>query len=95
MNINSPQELYGFLIGNALVGICPESQNLILCIDSLSRMCPCDPSEFKTAKYNHCIALYVNFVHRSQSLSGMLFQKVKDNRIQFFLNGQLIGQSSR
>ena len=90
MNINGPTDLNGFLIGNGIVGICPEGQNLVACLDVLSRMCACDPPEAKRARYNQCQQHYVNFASRAQSFAGTLLSKTNESRIQFYLNNQLI-----
>lgn len=95
MNISGPQECYHFLVGNALVGLCPESQNMVVCIDHLSRMCPCDPAPAKQSKFNQCMALYAAFASKAPNFKGQLFSKVPENRIQFFLNGQMVGSVCR
>ena len=95
MNISSPNDLNNFLIGNALVGMCPETQNLVACMDMLSRMCACDPPQAKQAKANQCKQHYISFVSRAQSFSSILLSKANDNKMSFHLNGQLIGNISR
>jgi hypothetical protein len=95
MNVNNPNELYHFLIGNGLVGICPEAQNLVACMDILSRMCACDPPEAKQARLNQCKQHYVAFAARASGYSATLLTKTNDNRIHFYLNGQLIGSVAR
>ncbi len=91
MNINGPNDLYSFLVGNGLVGICPESQNLVACMDILVRMCACDPPQARTARWNQCIQNYMAFItSKSQSLKGVLLSKTNDNRISFYLNKQII-----
>ena len=95
MNITSPNEMYRFLIGNGIVGICPEAQNLVACMDVLVRMCACDPPQAKQAKFNQCVGHYVSFVNRAQSLAPTLLSKAIDNRMSFSLNGQSIGNISR
>ena len=95
MNINSPKEMYQFLISNGISGISSETTNLISCMDSLLRMCPCDDAKIKNAKYNMCIQHYISITLRINSISAILLSKANDNRIIFFLNGQKIGSVSR
>ena len=95
ISINGPQELYHFLVGHALVGINPEAQQLVLCIDSLSRMCMCDPAPLKQNKFNQCKSLYTNFVQKCLGSASLLLNKAGTNRIVFLLNGQQIGSICR
>lgn len=95
MNLNNPNELYHFLIGNGLVGMCPEAQNLVACMDILSRMCACDPPEAKQARFNQCKQHYIAFAARAQNFAQAMLSKTTDNRMSFYLNGQLIGGISR
>lgn len=95
MNIDSPQDARNFLVGNGIVGLCPETQNLVACMDILSRMCSCDPKEAKQAKFNQCKQHYIAFASKAQNFSAILLQKVKDGRICFYLNNQLISTVSR
>jgi hypothetical protein len=95
MTFNNPNDLYHFLIGNALVGICQEAQNLVSCMDILSRMCACDPAEAKQARFNECKQHYISFAARAQNHSAILLSKTNDNRISFHFNNQLIGSVSR
>ena len=90
MNINSPQEAYTFLISNGLVGICPEAQSLVACVDVLSRMCACDPAEAKQKRYGQCVQCYMGFISKAPSLSGILFKKINDGRLSFYINNQII-----
>jgi len=91
MNFNSPNDCYHFLVGNGLVGLCPETQNLVACMDILVRMCSCDPQDKKQARFNQCKQNYIAFASRAQSFSAQLLSKVpNDNRINFHLNNQLI-----
>jgi len=95
MNINNPHEFYHFLIGNAIVGICPEAQNLVSCMDILARMCACDPPAAKQARFNMCQQHYIAFANRAQSFSSILLSKVNEGRMSFYLNGQIISNISR
>ena len=95
MNINSPQELSRFLVGNGIVGICPEAQNLVACLDILVRMCACDPQEAKTARFNQCKQSYVGFAARANDFKSKLLEKSRDNSITFYLNGQRISEIRR
>ena len=95
MNINSPQDLYSFLVSNGLVGISQEGQNVVACMDVLMRMCSCDPAPAKTARYNQCQQNYIAFVSRSPAFSTQLLSKVNDSRISFYLNNQLLSTISR
>lgn len=95
MNINNPNECYRFFIGNGLGSICPEAQNLVACMNVLSRMCSCDPPQVKRIKVNECNHHYTSFVAKSKSFSSTLLQKANDNRINFYLNNQLIGSITR
>lgn len=95
MNINSPNELYRFLVGNGLTGICPEAQNLVSCMNVLVRMCSCEPSSVKQSKYNECTQHYINFIKKSGSFSSILLQKANENRINFSINNQMIASIHR
>jgi hypothetical protein len=95
MNINSPNDLYRFLAGNGLSNICPETQNLVACMNVLSRMCSCDTVQAKQAKVNECSRHYVAFSSKAGSFSAELLQKANDNKINFYLNNQLIGSIHR
>jgi len=95
MNMGTPNDLYHFLVGNGLVGICPEAQNLVSCMDILSRMCACDPPQAKQARFNQCKQHYVAFAARAQNYSVQLLSKSNDNRMMFYMNGQLIGSVAR
>ena len=95
MMIKSPQELCSFIVGNGLVGMCPESQGLVACMDILSRMCACDPVQAKTARFNQCRQLYINFVSRASDFGPTLFSKANDNRISFYLSNQLLREINR
>lgn len=92
MNINGPAELCGFLAGNGLSSLCP---SLINCMDTLSRMCACDPPQAKQARYNQCVQAYIGFAKTAQSYSSILHPKVGNAKILFFNNGQLIGSSGK
>lgn len=95
MNINNAQEMYGFLIGHGLAGLCPESQNLVSCMDFLSRMCSCESTQAKASKYHQCMQSYVGFASRAQNYSNRLLSSANDVRMSFYLNNQLIGSISR
>jgi hypothetical protein len=95
MNINGPNDLYNFLIRNGLAGMCPESQNLVTCMDILVRMCACEPPQAKQDRYNQCKRHYTAFACRSQNFAYTLLSKTNDNRIQFYLNNQIISTLSR
>jgi hypothetical protein len=95
MNINNPNEACSFLVGNGIVGCCQESQNLVACMDILSRMCACDPIEAKRNRYNQCIQNYTSFASRAQSVASIILSKANTNRVNFYLNGQLIGAVCR
>ena len=95
MNINSPQELSGFLVGNGLVGICPEAQTLVACLDILNRMCACDPQQAKTARFNQCKQNYIGFASRANNFKAKLLEKANSNVMAFYLNGQLISEVRR
>ena len=90
MNINTPTDLYHFLKGHGLAGMCPEANNFINSMDVLSRMCECDPPAARSAQIHSCNAQYINFVQKAQSYSSILLPKVSGTRIHFFVNGQLI-----
>ena len=90
MNINGPSELYNFVKANNISNIAPEVSSMIFCLDSLSKMCACDPPEAKTGKYNQCKELYINFVSKSKNYSSILLSKCKDGRINFYINNQYI-----
>ena len=92
MNINGPAELCGFLAGNGLSSLCP---SLINCMDTLSRMCACDPPQAKHARYNQCVQAYIGFAKTARGMAATLVSKVSDGRITFYLNGQVIGAVSR
>jgi hypothetical protein len=95
MDFNVPKDCYRFLIGNGLVGLCPESQNLVACMDILSRMCSCDPASAKQARMNQCTQHYVSFAGRAPNFASQLLSKTNDNRINFYLNGQLLSTITR
>lgn len=95
MNINSPNDLYNFLKGNGIVGVCPEAQHMVACMDSLIRMCACDPPQAKQTKFNQCKQYYIAFASRAQNFAYTLLAKTTDNRIQFHLNGQIISTITR
>jgi len=96
MNFNAPSDVNGWLLGNGLVGLCPETQNLITCMDMLSRMCPCDSSDAKTKRFNQCKQHYIAFASRAQSFSPQLFSKApNENKFCFFLNNQLLSSVTR
>jgi hypothetical protein len=90
MNFNSPSDCYHFLIGNGLVGLCAETQNLVACMDVLSRMCSCDPLSAKQAKMNQCKQNYIAFASRASNFTSILLSKTNNNRITFYLNGQIL-----
>ena len=95
MNINSPNELHHFLVGKGITGICPEAQHLVTCMDILSRMCACDPQAAKQARFNQCRQHYIAFASRAQSIAHLIFPKIDEVRIQFYLNNQLISIINR
>jgi len=96
MNFNSPNDAYHFLIGNKLVGLCPETQNLVACMDILIRMCACDPQEAKQARFNQCKQHYIAFASKARNFSSILLSKLgNDNRLNFYLNNQLLSTVSR
>ena len=95
MKINSPNEAYHFLKNNGLSGLCQESQQLIACMNILSRMCSCDPIESRKAKFNQCTQHYIAFASKAPSFSGALLNKINgERRITFYLNNQLISNIS-
>ncbi len=95
MNFNTPNDCYHFLVGNGLVGLCPESQNLVACMDILSRMCSCDPAPAKQARMNQCKQHYIAFASRAGSFAAQLLSKTNETRINFYLNGQLLATITR
>ena len=95
MNINNPHDAYHFLVSNGLVGLCPESQNLVACVDQLVRMCACDSDESKRSKYNQCVQNYVQFAAKSRNFANNMLAKSNDSRLSFYLNNQLIGSITR
>lgn len=96
MNFNSPNDLYHFLVGNGLVGLCPETQNLTVCMDILVRMCACDPADKKMARYNQCKQNYIAFAARAPSFASQLLAKApNETRINFYLNNQLLSSITR
>lgn len=95
MNINNSTDLYHFLKGHGMVGMCPEANNFINSMDVLGRMCPCDPPAVKNAQIHSCNAQYINFAQKAQSYASVLLPKVNNTKIFFFVNGQLISSVSR
>lgn len=95
MNINNPNDLYQFLLNNALSGVSPEAQGFVSCMNILLKMCSCDPAQAKIARYNQCTQNYIAFVSKSPSISGILLSKANDSRISFYLNGQLLSSIIR
>jgi len=96
MNINSPQDACKFLITYRLLGLCSETQNLVSCMDALSRMCSCDTQEAKNNKFNQCKQNYISFVSKSNVFKNEIFSKLSgENRINFSFNGQPIGTICR
>ena len=95
MIFKGPEDLRHFLIGNGIIGICPEAQNLVACMDILARMCACDPPQSKQAKYNQCKQHYIAFASKSSSFAAMLLSKVNDSRVDFYLNNQMIASITR
>lgn len=95
MNIENPTQLYQFLANKGITGICPEGQSLVACMDALLRMCACDPPQAKQAKFNQCRQIYIAFASKAPSMSAILLSKSGDNRITFYLNGQLISSIGR
>ena len=90
MNFNSPNDCSHFLVGNGLVGLCPETQNLVACINILSRMCACDPAPKKQARFNQCKQHYITFANRASGFAAEMLSKANCNRINFYLNNQLL-----
>ena len=95
MILKGPEDLRNFLIGNGIVGICPEAQNLVACMDMLARMCACDPSQAKQAKLNQCKQYYIGFASRASSFASTLLSKANDSRMDFYLNNQMIASITR
>ena len=95
MNMAGPNDLYHFLVGNGLVGICPEAQHMVACMDVLIRMCACDPQKAKQDRLNQCRQHYIAFVSKSPNFAIPLLTKANDNRMQFYLNNQLIATITR
>jgi len=96
MNFNSPNDCYHFLVGNGLVGLCPETQNLVACMDILTRMCSCDPANAKQNRFNQCKQNYIAFAGRAGNFTTQLLSKVQnETRISFYLNGQMLSTVSR
>ena len=95
MILKGPEDLRNFLIGNGIVGICPEAQNLVACMDMLARMCACDPPQAKQAKLNQCKQYYIGFASRASSLSPTLLSKANDGIMDFYINNQMIASIRR
>lgn len=96
MNFNSPNDFYQFLTRSGLSGLSPETQNLVSCMDALSRMCACDPQEAKQAKLGQCKQHYLAFASKAQGFSNSLLSKTNNEmRICFYLNKQLISTINR
>ena len=95
MTLNSPQEAYHFLLGHGLVGLCPETKNLVACMDVLVRMCSCDPADAKRDRLNQCIQHYTSFAMKAQSHSATLLSKANTNKFIFTLNNQLLTTITR
>jgi hypothetical protein len=95
MNLNSPQDAYYFLVSQNITGICPEASNLVACVDSLSRMCACDPPETKRVRFNQCVQNYIAFSRRASNFTNLLLTKANDSRLSFYLNGQQISTITR
>ena len=95
MNINGAGDLYHFLVGHGLSRMCSETQNFVTAMETLSRMCACDPAAAKAAQAHICNAQYVNFCCRAQSHAPTILEKVGQTKIYFYNNGQLIGSVGR
>ena len=95
MRINNAIELYHFVRNNQLVNMAPEIIPLIQCIDELNRMCVCDPIEAKNTKSNQCRSLYIAFASKSQKYKNIMFNKINDSMISFYINEQQIITLSR
>lgn len=95
MNINTPSDLYHFLLGHGLSRMCPEAQTFVTSMDILARMCACDPPAAKAAQSHTCNAQYINFCTRAQAHAPTLLSKVGNSKIFFYSNGQLIGSIGR
>jgi hypothetical protein len=95
MRINSPNEMYQFVITHGLTGLAPELQALVICLDEYARMCSCDPEATRLAKYNQCKDHYVNFASKAYMFSGALLSKITDNNLMLYFNNQLLAIVSR
>ena len=90
MTINNIGEFFHFVKNNGLVGLSPEVQSLVSCMEEYGRLCSCNSTLVKTSKINKCKSLYTIFVSKSINYKSILLSKVSDNQITFNNDGQLI-----
>ena len=88
MRINNVGDFFGFITGNALIGLAPELSPFIVCMDEFSRMCSCDSIEARNAKLHHCNSFYVAFVSKSNQYKATLLSKTRDGVLSFYVNNQ-------
>ena len=90
MRINNAAEFYLFVRDKQLFGIAPEIAPMIVCIDELNKMCPCDSAAMKDAKRNQCRSLYIAFTSKASQYKNILFSKIGDSSLTFCVDGQQI-----
>ena len=95
MRISSVNDFYHFISAQGLSGLSPEVRNLISCMESFGRMCPCDPPEARDSQFNMCKKLYVGFARKANGFKSQLMMKTPDASIEFSNDGQYITTVSR
>ncbi len=68
-------------------------QQIVSCVDNLTRACNCWKAENKKRMYDNCNTIYMNTVkHVVPKFKNDFLSKTEDRQIQFFAdNGTLIG----
>jgi hypothetical protein len=86
MIINNFTEMNNFLNSNGLNNF---GGRLSICINEYSKICSCKPNE-KSAKLMECENNYIASINTIASNKALIFNKIRDNSIEFKRNGQTI-----
>lgn len=95
MKISNISEFYQFVKSNNFINLTPEITAMVICLESYSRLCPCDPPNVLQNKLSECKTFYTVFLHKIKSVQNDLLNKVTDGDIIFYNDNQYITTITR
>lgn len=87
MIINNITEFSNFLKSNNLNHLCNDFNS---CLNQYTSLCTCRPNE-KKDKLIECTRFYMNSIEKVRANKNLIFNKIGDNKIEFYNDGNMIG----